>query len=383
LRAAALFALGLALGCGSSTTDPPTAPEPDVADPVEDVADVVEPDTAEPDTGPVDAGPPPPPADPYTIQALDDERINSFGDVNFQNAVATVDFRDGPFEKVTLIVDLGTTCFPFDWTPPAGMNWPEDCDAFDRNFEFTLDDPVADDDPPAVELVRAITPFGGPMHFEVDVTDVANAMPGEHQLRGHITTWSDGAGKVSGSAGGWNISARFEVDPGPPPRKVLAMQRLFNWSHGPLAEPAQATITVPAGTTSTRIEYRVTGHGGAQTFGGACIGPAEEFCKREHIVTVDGSAFDKFEPWRTDCADFCTLVQGPPFGQYCEQNPCGAIQSVQAPRANWCPGSLTPPYLWDVPALLQPGEHTFGYEIPAHAEGGSWRVSVLFFAFGD
>ena len=44
---------------------------------------------------------------------------------------------------------------------------------------------------------------------------------------------------------------------------------------------------------------------------------------------------------------------------------------------------MTPPYEWDWPALRGRGTHAFGYEIDNVAEGGSWRVSVLFFAFGD
>ena len=35
-----------------------------------------------------------------------------------------------------------------------------------------MDEPEVDTDPPALELVRAVTPFGGPHHFEVDITDV-------------------------------------------------------------------------------------------------------------------------------------------------------------------------------------------------------------------
>lgn len=111
------------------------------------------------------------PGTPSTV--FDNVRItsNSAGP-NFQQANATVDFGAGPFTKVTLVVDLASTCFPFDgWKtnpPPTGQNWPADCDAFDRNFEFTLDEPKDATDTPAIELVRAITPFGGPLHLEVE-----------------------------------------------------------------------------------------------------------------------------------------------------------------------------------------------------------------------
>jgi hypothetical protein len=48
----------------------------------------------------------------------------------------------------------------------VGVRRPADCDAFDRNFEIALDEPDADSGaPPGLELVRAITPFGGPLRL--------------------------------------------------------------------------------------------------------------------------------------------------------------------------------------------------------------------------
>lgn len=88
---------------------------------------------------------------PFTVSAFDDARIGSDSSKpNFQKATVDVDWGPGPFSKVTLVADLGTTCFPFEgWKdnpPPPGQAWPADCDAFDRNYEFRLDppaDPVA------------------------------------------------------------------------------------------------------------------------------------------------------------------------------------------------------------------------------------------------
>jgi hypothetical protein len=88
---------------------------------------------------------------------------------------------DGKYEKVLLVLDLESPCFPFDkWKdepPPPGHNWPASCDAFDRNFETALFDP-SKPDAPGLELVRAITPFGGPLHVEEDVTDIWNGLDG-------------------------------------------------------------------------------------------------------------------------------------------------------------------------------------------------------------
>jgi hypothetical protein len=116
-----------------------------------------------------------------------------------------------------------------------------------------------------------------------------------------------------------------------------------------------------------------------------CIGPAEEFCDRIHTIRFDDVDFFEFHPWRTDCANFCTLTyyQNPNGGgfNHCLENPCGSVQSVQAPRANWCPGELTPPVYLE--PELWPGEHTMEWGVNAIAEGGSWRTSVTYFAFGS
>ncbi len=188
---------------------------------------------------------------------------------------------------------------------------------------------------------------------------------------------------MTGSNGGWNVTARFEMVPGPAPRNVLAVTPLYDGSQTTPDSPA-VELEVPAGTTSSRIEYRVTGHGGVAF--GCGTSPAEEFCQRQHSIFVDEELAADVFPWRDDCASLCTIAhQGPPNGgfDYCLENPCGAIASVQAPRANWCPGSITPPLTWDFDPLRAPGTHNFRWKIADVADGGSWRVSVTYFAFGD
>ncbi|MGK3991026.1 peptide-N-glycosidase F-related protein [Sorangium sp. So ce136] len=331
-------------------------------------------------------------ATPQVIAAFDKVRITSdAGQPNFQQANTELELPDGPFASVKLVVDLQTTCYPFEtWEnnpPPEGQSWPADCDAFDRNFEFSLDDPADPAvEPPGIELVRAITPFGGPLHLEVDITDVANGLAaGKHRLRAVIPTWSDASGQVSGSNGGWNVSATIEAVPGPAPRKVLAVIPLFNGSQTSADKPGPLSVRVPEGTVRSRLEYRATGHGGGEIETG-CIGPAEEFCRRTHRILVDGAEIERIRPWRDDCEELCTLTHYGPADagfDYCLENPCGAIESVRAPRANWCPGSESPPFAWDADELRAPGEHTLEWELSALAEGGVWRISATYFAFGE
>jgi hypothetical protein len=303
---------------------------------------------------------------------------------NFQHADAPIDFHDGPFQSVVMQVELTSPCFPFSsWgTVPAGQNWPPTCDAFDRNFEFSLDDPGPDGGPPGLELERAITPFGGPLNLTVDITDVANGLPGPHTLRVVIPTYSDSAGKVSGSDGGWTVSAQITATPGPPPRNVLAVESLF---YGPMyvsTASQQASIQVPAGTAYGRLEYRVTGHGQDSAPDSACIGPAEEFCKRTHLLSVDSQSIATLTPWRTNCS--CTLADAGHGIEYCVGNPCGDPQSVAAPRANWCPGSETPPFVFDAGSLAASGSHIVDWTIERIDDGGGlWETSMTYFAIGE
>ncbi len=323
------------------------------------------------------------PASPYTLMPFDGTWItsNSAGP-DFQHADATIDFHDGPFQSVVMQVQLTSPCFPFSSAeaPPKGQRWPANCDAFDRNFEFSLDDPGPDGGPPGLELERAITPFGGPLSLTVDITDVANGLPGPHTLRVVIPTYSDPTGQVSGSAGGWTVSAQIEATPGPAPRHVLAVEPLFYGAMTVATASQEASLQAPAGTVYGRLEYRVTGHGQGPA-DSACIGPAEEFCKRSHTLSVDSTTIATLTPWRSDCA--CHLADAGGI-EYCQGNPCGDPRSVAASRANWCPGSETPPFLFDGGALSSPGSHTVDWKIQRIDDGGGiWETSVTYFAIGE
>jgi hypothetical protein len=311
---------------------------------------------------------------------------NGTGWPNVGRASTDLVFGDGPYANATLVVDLDTSCFPFEkWMadpPPTGQNWPPSCDAFDRNFNVLLDEPASDasSGPPAIEIAHAITPFGGPEHLEIDLTDLANGLPGRHRITVDIAAYSDPAGLVTGSNNGWTVSATMRATRGPAPRRVLAVVPIYAGVLRAGDMPPVVPFTVPDGTTSARIEYRASGHGGGDV-GIGCIGPAEEFCNHPHQVLVDGAAVETVRAWRTDCGSLCTITHDPRF-DYCLENPCGDANSVVAPRANWCPGSMTPPFVWtDIPALLAPGPHSFGFEVTPILSGGNWQISALYFAF--
>jgi hypothetical protein len=331
-------------------------------------------------------------AAPVTFVAFDHVGIGAAGSTGWPNigsARAGVDWGAGPFSRVTLVLDLDTTCFPFEkWSadpPPTGQNWPADCDAFDRNLNVFIDDGGASSGAPPFEVVHAVTPFGGPEHLEVDLTDLANGLPGAHTLRVDLPSNSDSGGLVTGSNAGWTVSARVDVAPGPAPRSVLAVVPLYVGSIGAGAPFPVIPWEVPPGATGGRLEYRASGHGQGPVVP-RCRGPAEEFCDRRHQLFIDGEQIDNIEPYREDCKALCTIAHaGPADGglDYCLENPCGDVASVQAPRANWCPGTMTPPFLWEaVPALSVAGSHTFSFQILNIGEAGTWMVSATYIAYG-
>ena len=323
--------------------------------------------------------------DPATVPILTGVHISSDeGAENFQRALAEVDFGRASVARATLRVTLQSPCFPFEgWAEqgvPTGQRWPAACDAFDRTLSVTLDHDPENAGAPGFELLRAITPFGGPLQVETDVTDIVNGLPGSHQLGLKIDTWSDADGLVSGSKGEWIASAELLLWRGAAPRQVLAvLPLLLEGQTEPTAAPL--TFEVPEGAGSARIEYRATGHGGA--FSPGCLGPADEFCKRMHELRLDGELLEELQPWR-DCSDFCSLTvndAGVGPAQYCAENPCADPNSARAPRANWCPGSQTDAFVLQGPDLIVAGEHELTRSISAIAAGGVWTVSATYFAF--
>jgi hypothetical protein len=219
------------------------------------------------------------------------------------------------------------------------------------------------------------------------VTDVFNVVQGgKRTLHVNIPTYSDSKGQVSGSAGSWKVTARLDVTPGAAPANVLAVVPLFYGSIDSKFVPADIPFTLPAGTTRARLDYRVTGHGGALDMNmnppPGCGGPAEEFCQRAHHVYADDALVKTLTPWRMDCSNLCNLVSGAPWGKYCDKDPCGLPASVDAPRANWCPGSLTPPISFTPAQLAAPGMHTVKFVVDGIYPGGQWRVSAEVYAYG-
>ena len=109
--------------------------------------------------------------------------------------------------------------------------------------------------------------------------------------------------------------------------------------------------------------YTTTGHGG--------WGGGDEFNPKLNQIFVDGKLVFAATPWRTDCGTYRLL--NPASGNF----PDG-LSSSDFSRSNWCPGTLTTPYLIPLKKLSL-GKHTLQVAIDeGKNEGGSfshWCVS--------
>lgn len=109
--------------------------------------------------------------------------------------------------------------------------------------------------------------------------------------------------------------------------------------------------------------YTSTGHGGWN--GG------DEFTPRMNKIYVDGNEVFQIIPWRTDCATY--RLSNPASGNFKD-----GLSSSDLSRSNWCPGTLTSPYIIPLSSLKK-GKHRLEVIIEQGANEGAstnhWNVS--------
>lgn len=125
----------------------------------------------------------------------------------------------------------------------------------------------------------------------------------------------------------------------------------------------KAEFIVPDSISDLQLLFTSTGHGG--------WGGGDEFNPKTNRVFIDGKLVFDIVPWRTDCATY--RLVNPSSGNF-----GNGLSSSDLSRSNWCPGTVTPPYI--IPLRnLPPGKHTVQVAIDqGNDEGGSfnaWSVS--------
>lgn len=132
-----------------------------------------------------------------------------------------------------------------------------------------------------------------------------------------------------------------------------------------LYDSLRVTVDIPANVENLQLVYTTTGHGGWEN--------GDEFVPKVNEIFLDDSLVFHQVPWRTDCGTYRLL--NPASGNF-----GNGLSSSDLSRSNWCPGTLTPPYVINL-GDLSSGKHSIKVAIPMGSpEGGSfsaWNVSGI------
>ena len=252
----------------------------------------------------------------------------------------------------------------------------------DRNGEHYQGAIATVDYAPSIELMRFFTSFGvnyfnkkriikgydwaDSVIYKQDVTSLISSEEKEIWLGVYIGNYDKGGHKVSLELDFYPEEEMSET------KKFIAS--LFstvnileaagqNYGKLFLNDSLKMNFEINDSITDLTMLYTTTGHGG--------WGGGDEFNPKLNQIFVDGKLVFAATPWRTDCGTYRLL--NPASGNF----PDG-LSSSDFSRSNWCPGTLTTPYLIPLKKLSL-GKHTLQVAIDeGKNEAGSfshWCVS--------
>ena len=125
----------------------------------------------------------------------------------------------------------------------------------------------------------------------------------------------------------------------------------------------RGNFEIPEDLQNLQLLYTSTGHGG--------WGGGDEFNPKLNQVFIDGEEVFKIIPWRTDCATY--RLSNPASGNF-----KNGLSSSDLSRSNWCPATVTPPYIVALDSLKE-GKHVIEVVIDQGENDGSsfshWSIS--------
>jgi hypothetical protein len=284
---------------------------------------------------PGDAGIPSGRLDPVVVEPFKATHVYYVGGDNRRKVYAEVDFPAGQWKSVSLHLHLGC---------PPGR-----CDRWDRwgYIGIANGEGMAES---ITEIARFGTPFGGTADWTVDVSPLLPLLSGHKKVAVQIDTWV-GPGNPEGD--GWLVDASFTFAPGVSERVPVQVIPLWDVALSEVGDPAKPLslparmVQIPPDADAVELRSFITGHGQGN------LQNCAEFCPKTHTYLIGETSVQR-RLWREDCASFCTLTTDPGSGrQFCKESPTGAIGSVRASRANWCPGALVTPWSVDVTAAAK------------------------------
>lgn len=239
---------------------------------------------------------------------------------------------------------------------------------------------------PAIEILRFFTPFG--VHYFNDKRKINNynwakEVVYKEEVTSLVPTDEDeiwiGVFIGNYDAGGHTISLELDAYPStnnnegkPIKKKYIASlfstvntMEMSGQNYGGLFanDTLKVNFEIKEDVQNLQLLYTTTGHGGWEN--------GDEFVPRMNKVFVDGEEVFKIIPWRTDCATY--RLSNPASGNFSD-----GLSSSDLSRSNWCPGTLTPPYIIPLTKLLK-GNHVIEVVIDQGPNEGPstnhWNVS--------
>lgn len=185
------------------------------------------------------------------------------------------------------------------------------------------------------EIGRMLTPYGGAFqqgwkfNWEVDITDFSML------LRDSVEIEYNHTGYEPNNDRGWTVTLDFEITRGLPALEPVSIQKIYDGSfrYGDSIsieqQLNQQSFTAAPGAYLGRLRVVQTGHGMDKPDNCA------EFCNKLREVWFDGKLIDVKNIWKA-CGDNPLYPQA---GTWLYD------------RANWCPGNLMQPDIYDLPII--------------------------------
>ncbi len=210
------------------------------------------------------------------------------------------------------------------------------------------------------EIGRMLTPYGGAFDrdwnftWTTDITDFASILRDSVEVEYYHSGYEPDADR------GWRVTVEFEIIAGPPVISALSLRNIYDgmYPYGDSARPLGESLppvpfTVSDSADHVRFIVYQTGHGGDDSGCG-------EFCDKYRELLFDGKVVDRRQIWKR-----------------CGDNPLAPQAGTWIfDRANWCPGDLVEPDVYDF--AVEPGStHSIGMRMePYTLPGTDSRESV-------
>jgi len=239
-------------------------------------------------------------------------------------------------------------------------------DKWDRAGSIRL----VQDNQPDIEVVKFITAYGGRTDWSVDVSHLAPLLKGDCRFSAFIDTWISPA---------WHVDFSLEHIPDSSLAAIHWVKPLLMEDSFDRKTYLDTGLVVSAEVSGEHqrvlLYYLVSGH---CTDGRG----ADEFVKKDNVISVDGTVVYRYQPWRDDCRRFRDI------NPYTRRWSDGYWSSDYS-RSGWCPGDVVDPLVLDLTDHLTPGNHWMRFNIesirPEDEDGnkGYWRVSAFLVGVTD